>query len=135
MKLVKRNKFALTIGGTTFILVFLLNWQKNLFTTSFIRGFFAFIIFTTIGFILHVYLFGFINKVLNDKKGKHVNLEADKDEDLMNEIFNNGNTEESVFEEESQFKPLEVPEVERTSGNSENVEKVVNGVRAFTQDK
>lgn len=108
MMLIKWKRFAVSIGGFAFLIVFIFNLRVNLFWTSFIRGITVFIIFFILGLIIHI-LFYF-NLVNNAHKGTNIDLESGNNDDLnFNDIYNTSN--------DGEFKPLEFNEIKSNNLN------------------
>jgi len=107
----KRKHIAFIIGFIAFLLVFLSNWQVNLFRTSMIRGIIAFITFFIIGSIAHFIIFyTSTNTKTNPSK---MDLLTNNDFDL-NEIYQTSKEESSMPDDQNQesFEPLEFKKVE-----------------------
>lgn len=124
MMFMKWKKFALLLGGTAFILVFLVNLRVNLFITSIKRGFIAFIVFFVLGTIIHLILYFLMKEFKqSNNKGQNLDIKSSEKDNLEFEQVYQTSQEES-------FQPLKFKKID----SDVNENQIIKGVKTFLED-
>lgn len=114
--IIKWKSFALLLGGIAFLLVFIANLSVNLFITSIIRGFIAFIFFFVLGSILHLILYYFINiHEMSNSKGQNLDIKSSEQDNLdFNQVYQTS--------QEDSFRPMQFKKIKDDKTNH-----IING--------
>lgn len=142
----KQDNFALLLGLIAFVLVFLINWNINLLSTSFIRGIIAFVIFFFIGYLIHIFVFQINYKKPSAKNSSSkIDLKAEDTNGFnLNDIYQTTKDPTSqkydIASKQAEFQPLDLKtlevteETESTENDQHSVDELVKGVRTFNNE-
>jgi len=127
--------FEVLIAVITSVLIFFINLNENLLSTSIIRGSIAFIFFFFLTWLIKWIYFTFGQTDSTKKIGNHIELSTkmeENGEELFQEIYqidNSSKEEDTPNFPNLDFQPIEF---EKLSSDQKSIEQLVKGVKTWS---